>query len=913
MRRSLFAGFIMMALFNVPVTPRAFAQAPQASPPASGKWTVDDLVMAETAGGAQISPDNRFVVWVKNVADKEKNERVSNLVLSSLTEKREVELTRGTDSSFGPKWSPDGQLIAFVSARPAPKAKPGDSPKPQLWLINPFGGEPWQLTSFARGVTNLEWADPDTIIFSAQEDPSLYENEIKEKKDTSIMVEDEEHAPPVRLFKFSIKSKKLTRLTDNADRIQSFTLSPDGSKAVTVHDRSMRFVYDNKIKPAVFLYDLGSGERRQIFEDRRFNIGRVRWARDGRGFYAASELSSHPEYLNATITELYFYDLATGAPVKVNLAWENGLAGGVEVTGKGFLALLANGARHRAARYTREGASWRREWIEGDHARNIFGLQIGRDDETLVLDYSTASTPAQIYRARLNGANLEAVVQVSDINQQLKKKTIARTEVIKWKGARDEEVEGILYYPHDFEPGRKYPLVVMPHGGPAAADFDSWSDRMSYPHNLVAQRGAFILKPNYHGSSNYGLKWVESIGGGKYYDLEVPDIEKGVDYLIDRGLVDPDRLGAMGWSNGAILTIALTVTTDRYKVASAGAGDVDWTSDWGNAHFGASFDNYYFGKSPLEDPKLYIDKSPFYKLDRVRTPTIIFFGTEDTNVPTQQGWMHYRALQQIGKADVRFVLFPGERHGIVKLVHQKRKLEEEMSWLDKYLFKTLSPENEAFRPDSPLAIALKLKKARSDGQRFGLAEKGLLIPETVKYNGIEVGRFEITRAQFAQFDRGYKVEPGKENFPANNITFEQARAYVGWLSSKTGLAYRLPTEAEAEAIYSTPAGPENTLDYWAGYSLNPEDAARLKQKISELGGSASLLKEVGSFKGTGSDDPVFDLGGNVAEWVVSKDGGRVMGGSADTPVDAKLRVRRPAPEYIGFRVARDASAAAASR
>ena len=131
----------------------------------------------------------------------------------------------------------------------------------------------------------------------------------------------------------------------------------------------------------------------------------------------------------------------------------------------------------------------------------------------------------------------------------------------------------------------------------------------------------------------------------------------------------------MGWSNGSILTIALTVSSDRFKAASAGAGDVEWSSDWANCEFGAAFDNYYLGKSPLEDPQLYLRKSPFYRLNRVRTPTIIFFGTEDKAVPTQQGWMHYRALQQLGKADVRFILFPGEGHGPRKLVHRRRKLD----------------------------------------------------------------------------------------------------------------------------------------------------------------------------------------------------------------------------------------------
>ncbi|HXG67106.1 MAG TPA: S9 family peptidase, partial [Blastocatellia bacterium] len=754
MRKSLLAFSIVIALS----LSAAFAQEQKA------KWTVDDVIMAEQVAGVEISPDGRWAVWVKSSADKEKDKRIPNLMLSSLTEKREIELTRGVDGCFNPKWSPDGQLIAFISTRPDPKAKPKpdageegkDGPKPQIWLISPFGGEPWPLTDFARPVTNFAWANAETIIFNAQEEPSLYEAMIKEKKDASVVVEDEKHAPPVRLFQVAVKTKKITRLTDNADRIQYLALSPDGTKAVTIHDRSLRYVYDNKIKPVVFLYDLKTGERKQIFAEPKFNISQVEWTRDGKAFYAASQFTTHPEYQQASITELYYYDLAAGAPVKVDLGWENGLGGSfplsdLAVTDDGFIALLANGARHRAARYTRSGNAWRRDWLTGEHVNNIFGVKLGKDNKTLVYYYTTASTPEQLYRARLDGARIDAPAPLTDLNQHFKKKAIAKSEVVRWKGSLDEEVEGILYYPHNYEPGKKYALVVMIHGGPAGADFDAWDESWAYAPNMMCERGAFVLKPNYHGSSNYGLKFVESISGGKYYDLEVPDIEKGVDFLIGRGLVDPDKLGVMGWSNGSILTIALTVTTTRYKAASAGAGDVEWASDWANAHFGAAFDNYYFGKSPLEDPQLYVKKSPFYRLDRVRTPTIIFFGTEDTNVPTQQGWMHYRALQQLGKTDVRFILFPGEKHSPRKLSHQRRKLEEELAWFDKYLFKTLEEGDEALKPDSPLAVALR--SARADGARYGVMEENYLIPETVRHGDLEIGRFEVTRAQFAQFDK----------------------------------------------------------------------------------------------------------------------------------------------------------------
>jgi dienelactone hydrolase len=570
---------------------------------------------------------------------------------------------------------------------------------------------------------------------------------------------------------------------------------------------------------------------------------------------------------------------------------------------------LANGARNKVARFTRNGSTWRHEWLTGAHVENIFGLAIGKDNKTLLYNYSTASTPPQWYRAELKGSRVESPVQITHINKRFENKQIARTELIRWKGALDEEVEGLLYYPHNYVPGRKYPLVVMIHGGPTLVDYDAWKETWQYPRNLFSQRGAFVLAPNYHGSSNYGRKWVESIANGKYYDLEVPDIEKGVDSLIARGMVDPDKLGTMGWSNGSLLTIALTVHTTRYKAASAGAGVVDWASDWANAYFGASFNNYYFGASPLEDPERYVKKSPFYSLDRVRTPTIIFFGGDDTTVAPSQGWMHYRALQQLGNTDVRFLLFPGEGHSFRKLSNQKRKIEEDLAWFDKYLFKTVKDESEALKPDSPLAIALKSKGIKRNGGRYGLLVDGHIIPETVNYRGLDLGRFEVTRAQYAEFDPGYKIAPGTDNFPANNISFEQAGRYLEWLSHLTGESYRFAGEADAENLYGSPGKTENTLDYWAGYALNPDDVVRLQPLIKGLGDSAPLLKEVGSFEGAGTDELVFDLGGNVAEWVQVKGGaGRVFGGSADTAVDSKVRKGQPSAEYTGFRVLKDTTA-----
>jgi dipeptidyl aminopeptidase/acylaminoacyl peptidase len=887
-------------------------EASRAGSSNASPWVVDDIVKSERADDFHISPDCRWAVWVKSAPDKEKGEHVSHLMLSSLTRSEEIQLTRGDVSCTQPRWSPDGKHIAFVAARPLPKGvtkdkKDDEKPKTQLWVMRAFGGEPWHLTEGARDIQRYAWANAETIVCAVQEDRTLYEMRHKEQKDESVVVDDEEHEPPVRLFKAGIVDKRVVRLTDNADRIRLLALSPGGRHAVTKHERSLHFEYDNRIKPLVYLYDLETGERKQILDDPHLDLEYVRWDRDGGGFYAIVAFSPDPRYLTTTISELYRYDLANGEPVKVDLDWENGLAflgQTFDVTPDGFVTLLADGARPKAARYVRGEDGWQRAWLEGEHAGHLFGVRMGADGETLLYEYTTASVPHQWYRARLEGARVEEPMQLTQVNAHLEGKTFARAEVVHWSGALDEEVEGILCYPHDYEPGRRYPLVVMIHGGPAWADFDSWRDSLSSPQNLINQRGAFVLRPNYHGSAFYGLDWVTSIANGKYYDLEVPDIERGVDALIDKGLVDPDRLGVMGWSNGGILTIALTVETTRYKAASAGAGDVDWSSDWANCAFGAAFDNTYLGASPLEDPQRYLEKSPFYRLDRVRTPTLIFFGDQDTAVPTQQGWMHYRALQQTGHVDVRFVLFPGEKHGLKKLSSWRRKVEEELAWFDRYLFQALEKKNPAVKLNSPLDSAIKRQRAARVGGAFGMQRNGVLVPETVPYKGLELGRFEVTRAQYAAFDAAYPVSPGRENYPANGIAFDQALAYCAWLSDQTGEMYRLGSEAEMAEVYRVEKAVENTLDYWAGYAVNPEDAERLRDEIAQLGAGA-LLHEVGHFQGTDTEQPVFDLGGNVAEWVIAEGGGgRVLGGSADAPADARAQERKPSPAYIGFRVVR---------
>jgi len=911
--------FSILALSTIFLLSPSILPPDDAKPPAkTSSWKPEDVVFVETVNGMTLSPDARSLVWIKGEGDKEKDERVSNLFLSSLTEDRTVQLTRGAFTVSSPQWSPDREWIAFLSSRPRPGAKPDTAPT-QIWLINSHGGEPYALTELDRAPKQVEWLDKDTLIFSAEEDPTAYEQAEKKRKDDSEVVDDADHEPPVRLFKFTVKDKKITRLTTNTDWIKRWSASRDGKYVVAVHERSLHYTFDQKVPPVTFLYNLSDGTQKQIFTEGRVYPNELEWAPDNSGFYAVASFSNDPKFLTATIELAYFYDLSTGKSVSVPLNWDNGVGRDLHTTSDGFAVLLAAGTRFELAHYTRakSGDSW--QWkpsrLDAEAARTIQSFVLSDDAKTLVYNSSSARRMPQLFRAQWDASNLVAPHQLTKLNETLiQSREFSKSEVIRWKGSNGDEVEGILRYPDNYDPSKKYPVITAIHGGPAGADLDAWHDSWAYPYQLLTQRGAFILSPNYHGSSNYGLKWVESICCGNYYDLETPDINAGVDYLIQKGLVDPDKVATMGWSNGSILSTSLITTyPSRYKVASVGAGDVEWISDWGNVDFGDSFDSYYFGKSPLQDPELYIRKSPFFKLDKVQAPVLIFHGTADTNVPPAQSWSYFRALQYYGKVPVKFVVFPGEPHGPRKLTHQLRKVDEEMAWFDKYFFKSTPPENEAIKSGSPLDTALRTKAIARSGEVYGVTftskGKAILIPEVVKRGDLELARFEVTRAQYSAFDKNYKIERGTEDYPANGITLEQAKAYTDWLSKLTGQTWRVPNENEMIGRYGMKDG-ENTLDYWAGYAPNPDDTTRLRQEIKQLRGSAPLLKPVGSFAGEGPEDQdlLFDLGGNVAEWVLTTSGtGKPMGGSADCPSDSRS-LCSPAPEYIGFRVVRGPAA-----
>ena len=836
------------------------------------RWTPEDIIGTESMGSVSISPKNNMVVWTKRKQVKKKDRFVSDIYLTRLDMKKDgqyrtIQLTNGDDSDFSPIFSKDGETIYFLSSR--------DNGN-KLWKISIYGGEAQKVNEFKNGISGLQWKDKNTFIFSSNDGKTLYEKELEEKKDNVLVVEDSLHWRPNHVYSFNLNDNTVKRLTNNKKPLWSYQVSEDGKWLFYGMQRSRSYSSDAQQDPFYYLMNLETGQEKQIITDLGFPISGIGFTKDNLGFYFSSEYASDPEWNGAGITELYYYTIADNSYQKIDLQWELGMGGGFDVVGNDVIAALSNKTTFRMAYYKKKGKSWSKLAFDLKEKNDHIGIYTISDDFTkIIYNYSTASRLPSFHIANLKNNKISEEQELVKLNKKLAKKSITRSEVIRWNGYKGEEVTGLLYYPENYQEGKRYPLMLSIHGGPASMDMDRWSERWSTYPNLLAQKGMFVLKPNYHGSANHGLSYVESIKGN-YYEPELEDITKGIEMLYQQGKIDKSQMGTMGWSNGAIITTMLTVRyPDMFKVAAPGAGDVNWTSDFGTCGFGVQFDQSYFGGAPWDDTngktynENYLIKSPLFEMEKVITPTIIFHGSEDRAVPRDQGWEYYRALQQIGKAPVKFLWFPGQPHGLGKITHQLRKMNEEIRWIETYLLKNTKAKNESFKENSPLATMLKLQKVKRSNGLYGEMQNGVLIPETVliKKDSISIGRFEVTNAQFKAFKDTHQYKKGLDNYPAT-VDRKAAEDYLNWLSKTTGDNYRLPNKKEGMALHKkacSVAAGENTLNYWAGYTLTKTDVPQLNRKLLDL--NTTLIKKGGENKSVKiGEAEVYDLGGNVAEY-----------------------------------------------
>jgi dipeptidyl aminopeptidase/acylaminoacyl peptidase len=340
------------------------------------------------------------------------------------------------------------------------------------------------------------------------------------------------------------------------------------------------------------------------------------------------------------------------------------------------------GARQRTAAqiYRIDPATRAVHRISGPDQFNATGASFTKDHRMLA---ALGAAPNHFTEVFFSSTADFAPRNLSDAAAQWKDYALATREVIQWKSGDGAPIEGVLIKPADYDASRKYPLLVVIHGGPTGVDTPILAADRTYPVERFAARGALILKPNYRGSAGYGAKFralnVRDLGTGDY-----ADVISGVDYLIGKGIVDKDRVGAMGWSEGGYISAFITCFSDRFKAVSVGAGISDWMTYYVNTDI-HPFTRQYLKATPWDDPEIYRKTSPITYVNRAQTPTLIQQGDQDKRVPPPDSYELYQALKDRG-IPVKLVFYKGFGHAINKPKQQRSLMEQNYEWFSKYIW-----------------------------------------------------------------------------------------------------------------------------------------------------------------------------------------------------------------------------------
>jgi dipeptidyl aminopeptidase/acylaminoacyl peptidase len=276
--------------------------------------------------------------------------------------------------------------------------------------------------------------------------------------------------------------------------------------------------------------------------------------------------------------------------------------------------------------------------------------------------------------------------KITDLNAQTAGWVTSTLDVVSWKSQDGATIEGVLHKPVDFDPSKKYPLLVVIHGGPTGVSRAIPFTSTIYPIDVWVPRGVLVLEPNYRGSAGYGEKFralnVRNLGVGDAWDVLT-----GVDSLIARGMVDPARVGTMGWSQGGYISAFLaTHDAARFKAISVGAGISDWMTYYVNTDI-TPFTRQYLKATPWDDPEIYAKTSPITYIKQAKTPTLIQHGAADQRVPLPNAYELYHGLQDnhVPTKLIVYQGFGGVGHGPTKPKSHRATMDHNVEWFDQYL------------------------------------------------------------------------------------------------------------------------------------------------------------------------------------------------------------------------------------
>jgi dipeptidyl aminopeptidase/acylaminoacyl peptidase len=640
--------------------------------------TAEDYFAFESVSDPHLSPDGSAIAFVVTTVDQKQNRRASAVWTVSADGSQEASrLTTSPQSSTSPRWSPDGKAIAFLSARPTANDPASETPRAQVWLLPLTGGEARRVTALLNGVSSFQWSpDGNRLVCVSRSGPSdtaKSSSDVRHYKHISYKFNDTGWFDDKRahLWVVNVASGAAEQITDGNDWDDADPQwSPDGRRLAFVSDRTGK-AFDGSRNTDVWVIEAGGGALTKI-STREEADSSPRWSPDGRSiaFVGVTEERAHP---------------------KVWIASSEGGASHLAADGLDLIPSALRWAEAGRALYFESGIKGTSHLFRIDVAtkrltqvttgeRTVRGVDVSGDSKRLVYLANDPTHLDDLYSADLTGAGQK---QLTHLNATLwKELALVSVERVPFKGADGWDVDGFLMKPVGWDSGKKYPLVLSVHGGPAGMYGFDWF----HEFQVYAAHGWAVFFTNPRGSTGYGEKFdrgVQMEWGGKAYT----DIMNGVEAVLAKSpWIDADRLGVTGGSYGGYMTNWIISHTTRFKAAVTLRSISNFVSDDGtrDGAYGHSDD---FGGDIFTTYDTYWNYSPLKYADRVKTPTLVLHSDNDYRVPIEQGEQWFRALQHFGVPS-EIVFFPRENHNLTRTGEPKHLVESlnwQVYWFDRYL------------------------------------------------------------------------------------------------------------------------------------------------------------------------------------------------------------------------------------
>jgi dipeptidyl aminopeptidase/acylaminoacyl peptidase len=635
--------------------------------------TPEMLIDMKYATSAEISPDGMWVAYTLSVQRSPQDEpggRYSELWVVPTTAGEPRQFTRKPTSVSSPQWSPDGKRIAFISTRKELDANA------QVYAIPLDGGEAQQLTQSKTNVAQFAWSPDGRSMAYVVSEPEAEEEKKAKKSGQDWKISDGKENYQ-RLHLVELASGKISQVTSGNLTVWEFEWSPDGKQIVfrggKKTDTDASYMFSD-----LFIVPATGGEARLLCE-REGKLAQPQWSPDGKWIAFLSAVSlNDPTEGSVFITPA---SSSADAPYSPKNLTENFTGSATDITwlnDKTLFMVAQEGTTTRLRQIdVRDGAM---KVLAGDGP--VFdNVSLSNDGKWLACLANTPQHPNEVYLAPSDARKL---VRLTNSNPEFANLKFAPLETVRYQSGDGLEIQGILVKPLDFDPNKKYPLVMQVHGGPESAYLTGWNNGYNTWLQLLSQKGYVYFMPNYRGSSGRGVAFAK----GDHNDpmgKEFEDMLAGIDYLIAQGFVDEKRIGIGGGSYGGYASAwAATRHSNRFAAAVVFAGVSNQTSKIGTTDTPAENALVHWNFWHYDNWDLVWERSPIHYLKNAKTPTLIAHGERDERVHPTQAWELYRALKH-ANVPAELILYPREPHGLRERAHQLQFLKRALEWYDEYL------------------------------------------------------------------------------------------------------------------------------------------------------------------------------------------------------------------------------------